>query len=96
MTEKTEDEKKRVDELAAQWDRERQIRFEILEMQYAESLVLHGEFAERNEAMTAEREARINDCLSVVRHRAQVIDAIDKQTAILERIAVAMEKGAAK
>lgn len=94
MSDTFEDEKKRAaeDDLAADWNRERKLRLAMLEVAAAEADVMHGQFAERTERNIAIDEARLKDALSVVRHRALIIEAIDKQTAILDRIAVALER----
>lgn len=92
MSEETAEEKKRTNELANEWDEERKLRRVVLEVQAAEALLLHGQFEERNKRIIALDEARLKDCLSVVRHRAELMEKIDEQTKVMQLVATAMER----
>ena len=83
---------KEINEVTERWRRDEDRRSEILRIQHEEALFLHEQFEARNARLNAVEEARLRDHLSVVVHRDQVNAAIDKQTAILERIAAALEK----
>jgi hypothetical protein len=83
----------------ALWERESAMRFAMLEAQHEEVMALHADFASRSERATVDAEARLADYRSAIEHRRQhglfllaFTELMQKQNAIFERIAAALEK----
>lgn len=76
----------------ARWERELEMRFDMLGVQHGETMALHETFDHRRQLAVAVEEARLADHKSVVKFREEALRHFDRQSLALERIANALEK----
>jgi hypothetical protein len=74
------------------WEKELQLRFEILQIQHEEAQALHAEFPERSKRIEAVEAARLADYQSSIKYRQLVAEVFALQTGIMEREVAALER----
>lgn len=89
MSDKAETETK---SLKSEWDRERKLRMEILEIQHAETMALHAEFEARQQRGRDLYAIEAEDHASAIQWRTDWFAAVNEQAAAMNRVAAALEK----